>query len=83
MAAGLLAMHSPDETDAHGRHKRRMKRHKHGDGRRRLHRQRSTFRTPEPAAQTCDSKCGRATNNCSQDIDWGSCGCVVEPGAAL
>jgi hypothetical protein len=32
IAAGLLAMHSPDETDAHGRHKRRMKRHERGDG---------------------------------------------------
>ncbi|MFT4039049.1 MAG: hypothetical protein QM692_12765 [Thermomicrobiales bacterium] len=74
---GLLTLLDPDETGARGRRKRRVKRHKHGKGRRRENRRGTRRKAPancaaEPAAQTCAGRCGQVQNTCGQLVECGN-----------
>lgn len=72
VVGGLLAWLDSNDADAGGKHKRRVKKHKHGRGRRRKHGKKC-----KPAAQsvTCAGKCGQVMNNCKKLVDCGSCDC--------
>ena len=75
VAAGLLGAIAPD-AGAAGRRKRRKKRHKHGNGRRRVHRKPRC--KPDAIAQSCAGACGTTTNNCQQAVDCGPCTCTPD-----
>lgn len=81
---GVLALGAEDAAAA-GRRKRRVKKHKHGSGRRRANRRGKDKQpptcTPESLAQACAGQCGSVTNNCGQDVDCGSC--VCDPACAV
>jgi hypothetical protein len=73
LVCGLAAFLGEDEAAARGhRHRRRVKHHKHGKGRRRKHHKKCQ---PNSLAKTCAGKCGKVKNNCQKTVDCGSCAC--------
>lgn len=72
LTRGLHDILAPEDVEAHGRRKRRVKRHKHGSGRKRQRKAKKRC-TPDAASQTCAGKCGSVANNCRQAVDCGSC----------
>src|SRR4051812_45902017 len=87
VVGGLLALLTPEETEAGGRRKRRKTRNTrrsgdHKENRTGKHKGKRKGKkktppcTPDSVAQTCANTCGSVTNNCQQAVNCGSCACT-------